>query len=77
MKHYVWPILFVLERYMSEVEDGSVKDALKFWRQREQSYPLLDPLGQDLVSAPASQAYVERVFFNMWRLVCTQKEPHK
>jgi len=47
---------------MSEVEDGAVEDALKFWQQREQLYPLLAPLGQDLVSAPASQAYVERVF---------------
>jgi len=34
-------VLFELERYMSEVEDGAVEDALKFWQQREQSYPLL------------------------------------
>ena len=33
-----------------------------FWNHRHQSYPLLAPLADDLVSAPASQAYVERVF---------------
>ena len=36
--------------------------AILFWIQNQSSYPLLAPLAQDLVSAPASQAYVERVF---------------
>jgi len=31
------------------------------WLERENLYPLLAPVAEDLVSAPSSQAYVERV----------------
>ena len=53
-----------LERYLAENVnfDSSVENGLSFWTAREQSYPLLAPLAEDLVAAPASQAYVERVF---------------
>ena len=37
-------------------------DALAFWRERIVMYPQLAPLAEDLVSAPASQAFVERIF---------------
>lgn len=37
-------------------------DALAFWRERRVIYPQLAPLAEDLVSAPASQAFVERIF---------------
>ena len=32
------------------------------WQDREQSYPLLAPLTEDFVSAPAAQTCVQRVF---------------
>ena len=35
---------------------------LDFWIVNEMKYSLLAPLAQDLLSAPASEAYVERVF---------------
>jgi hypothetical protein len=35
---------------------------LDFWIDKEAKYPLVAPLAQDLLSAPASEAYVERVF---------------
>ena len=39
------------------------EDAITFWSRRQAAYSLLVPLAQDLVAAaPASQAYVERVF---------------
>ena len=38
-----------------------VVNALNFWIQRS-VYPLLTPVALDLISAPASQAYVERIF---------------
>jgi len=38
------------------------EDALSFWQKRQASYPLMVPLPEDLLSDPASQAYVERVF---------------
>jgi len=38
------------------------EDAITFWSRRQAAYRLLAPLAQDLVAAPASQAYVERVF---------------
>jgi len=39
-----------------------VNDALAFWRERRVVYPQLAALAEDLVSAPASQAFVERIF---------------
>ena len=53
-----------LDRYFAEELSLSScqENGLSFWINREQSYPLLAPLAEDLVSAPASQAYVERVF---------------
>jgi len=38
------------------------EEVLAFWSKRHASYPLLAPLAEDLLAAPASQAYVERVF---------------
>jgi len=38
------------------------KTGLKFWVTNANKYPLLAPFAQDLLSAPASEAYVERVF---------------
>jgi len=37
-------------------------DALDFWLKSEAKYSLLAPLAEDLIAAPASEAYVERVF---------------
>jgi len=40
----------------------SENSGLKFSVTNANKYPLLAPLAQDLLSAPASEAYVERVF---------------
>lgn len=37
-------------------------EALPFWASRKMIYPRLAPLAEDLIAAPASQAYVERIF---------------
>jgi len=37
-------------------------DALTYWLSRERQYANISKLALDLVSAPSSQAYVERVF---------------
>jgi len=37
-------------------------NALEYWLLKECQYPNISKLAQDLVSAPSSQAYVERVF---------------
>lgn len=36
--------------------------ATDFWKAREPGYPLLSKVALDLLSAPASQAYTERLF---------------
>ena len=41
--------------------DEEINDAMKFWVQNLTRYSKLIELAQDL-SAPASQAYVERIF---------------
>ena len=54
-----------LQCYYTEIRDTThlnVDNALKFWTDRESVYPKLSRLGHDLVAAPASQAYVERLF---------------
>jgi len=35
---------------------------ITYWIQQQAKFPLLAPVAQDLLSAAASQAYVERVF---------------
>ena len=52
-----------LSKYMIEVRNSpAVADAIQFWHLRRPVYPLLSPLAEDLISAPASQAFVERIF---------------
>ena len=51
-----------LDRYIQEAADFNCHCGLSFWLERESSYPLLAPVAEDLVSAPSSQANVERVF---------------
>jgi len=36
--------------------------ALDFWLQRTSVYTRLTPLAEDVVAAPASEAFVERIF---------------
>ena len=50
-----------LNRYIAEFEQSTVDDALGFWAARR-SYKLLAPLAEGLLAAPASQAFVERIF---------------
>jgi len=42
--------------------DNAETNSLAFWQQKSAAFPLLVPLALDLHSAPALQAYVERVF---------------
>ena len=53
-----------MTKYLIEVRNSAVvvEDAFEFWRLRRPVYPMLAPLAEDLLAAPASQAYVERIF---------------
>jgi len=53
-----------LNKYLIEVRNATVPfpNPIDFWIQRRPVYPLLATLAEDLVSAPASQAYVEGIF---------------
>lgn len=56
-------LLIEMEEYFCEVKQGVFNETpLQFWRSREAVYPKLAPVALDLVSAPASQAFVERIF---------------
>ena len=48
--------------YASAVKSYSGNTVLEFWINAESSFPLLAPSALDLISAPGSQAYMERVF---------------
>ena len=49
--------LFAIAKFLSDTGLGYWQD-----RYRQKSFPIVTPLALDLVAAPASQAYVERVF---------------
>ena len=54
-----------LNRYMAELQDigrALPQTAIQFWLDRRSSYQRLSKVALDLVSSPASQAYVERLF---------------
>jgi len=51
-----------LLRYLSEIDAADVGEGLAFWQSRSATYSAIMPLAEDLLVAPASQAYVERVF---------------
>jgi hypothetical protein len=57
-------VQFELTKYLIEVRNSAVvvEDAFEFWRLRRPIYPTLAPMAEDLLTAPASQAYVERIF---------------
>ena len=42
------------------------EDVIQFWIARQSIYPQLSLLALDILAAPASQAYVEKIFFIMW-----------
>lgn len=52
-----------LGRYIAEcrMKDDD-EPSLVFWAAREKVYPTLAAVAEDLVSAPASEAYCERIF---------------
>ena len=56
-----------LSKYLCEVEYHSLttsatSNTLDFWIQREHVYDKLSLVAEDILTVPASQAYVERVF---------------
>ena len=48
--------------YFGDANASDHSCSLSYWLQYQAKYPLVAPLAEDLLSAPASQAYVERVF---------------
>ena len=48
--------------YFADCKTYSETSGLQFWVTKANKYPLLAPLAQDLLSATASEAHVERVF---------------
>ena len=52
-----------LNRFIADATDrNGVQDALQFWRNRFDLYDKIAATAEDLITAPASQAYVERIF---------------
>ena len=51
-----------IARYTSEAAEADDVNGLDFWSSRKTTYSSIVPLAEDLLAAPASQAFVERVF---------------
>jgi len=54
--------LIELNTLSEETNVSEETNALEYWLLKESQYPSISKLAQNLVSAPSSQAYVERVF---------------
>lgn len=55
-------VLGQLNRHVADVRDYCDTTGLQYWTQRQDIFSQLAHIAQDLLSAPASQAYVERIF---------------
>ena len=53
---------YVAELSVSAPSNAAKDDALSYWKERKMMYTNLALFAEDLVSAPASQAFVERIF---------------
>ena len=54
-----------ISQYLSEVRDGSFvssSSVLAIWQERQLKCDKLAPVALDILAAPASQAFVERIF---------------
>ena len=51
-----------LAAYATQSKEFNGESGLQFCMERQGQFPLLSPIALGFVSAPASQAYVERVF---------------
>lgn len=51
-----------IARYMTEATETNDISGMDFWSSRKTTYCSIVPLAEDLLAAPASQAFVERVF---------------
>ena len=53
-----------LNRYISDLTETNLDsdNGIEFWSERMAIYKLIGPPALDLLSAPASQAFVERIF---------------
>ncbi len=51
-----------LNRYSVEVMDTCANDSLHYWKERKKIYSGLSSVAEDLLAAPASEEYVERIF---------------
>lgn len=65
-----------IARYMAEAVDSAEADdvcGIHFWSTRKTTYSTIVPLAEDLLAAPASQAFVERVFSLCGLLTCGRR----
>jgi hypothetical protein len=51
-----------ITRYMTEAAEAGDVKGIDFWSSRQSTYSSIVPLAEDMLAAPASQAFVERVF---------------
>ena len=68
-----------VSKYILEAEDHQLaiydaSDTMNFWNNGVNIYDKLSLVAQDILAAPASQAYVERVFFCVRPACWSQKQ---
>ncbi len=51
-----------LNHHWEDMKNVCVDDGLRYWKERRVVYLLLALIAEDLLAAPANEAYVERIF---------------
>lgn len=60
--NHIEVVIGQLNRYLAEISEATECDSLAFWASRRSVYGNIASVAEDLLTAPASQAYVERIF---------------
>ena len=52
----------LVKNYLADIRENDTRNPFAFWKERRASYSKIAPIAEDLLSAPASHACVERIF---------------
>jgi len=63
----------IIDKYTSLIANSNYEDPLLFWKNNENTFPLLTPLVKRFLGVPASSASVERKFNISWHIFSNKR----
>ena len=78
VKLLTYTVIGKLNRYLAEAADrNATPDALILGQNRPDAFSKLAALAEDVIAAPASQAFIERIFSSCGMLTTCDHRPQK